>query len=145
MKFCSSDNHYIFSQSHLPNKCFFISFNEGSLEMTKNPFYFMSKTLLVLKIVLIFWAYRKTSWSERSGQFQNALRWKLVNQRLQFLQLLPTTWRSKNIRAIKFGRLKWGKETNFRLFLFFKKLYIMVKASGMQLSFNKFWWFPNLV
>ena len=38
------------SDSHLPKKLLFISFNESSLKMMKNAFYFILKPLFVLKI-----------------------------------------------------------------------------------------------
>ena len=36
--------------THLPNKIIFIFFNESSLKMIKNAFYFILKAVFVLKI-----------------------------------------------------------------------------------------------
>ena len=36
--------------SHLPKKVFYIFFNDSSLKIMKNAFYFILKALLVLKI-----------------------------------------------------------------------------------------------
>ena len=38
------------SDSYLPKKIFYIFFNEGPLQMMKNAFYLILKTLFVLKI-----------------------------------------------------------------------------------------------
>ena len=38
------------SDSHLPKKVFYIFFNDSSLKIMKNAFYFILKALLVLKI-----------------------------------------------------------------------------------------------
>ena len=38
------------SDSHLPEKCIFICFNESPLKMMKNTFYIILKSFFVLKI-----------------------------------------------------------------------------------------------
>ena len=45
-KFCFSLN----SNSHLPKKLFFICFNDGPSKVIKNAFYFILKSLFLLKI-----------------------------------------------------------------------------------------------
>ena len=57
------------SDSHLPKRNCFISFNEKPLKMMKNPFYFILKALFVLKIFnLLSWLFGhvvKMAWLER--------------------------------------------------------------------------------
>ena len=68
-------------------KICFICFNESSLKLMKNAFYFILKALFVLKIFRFFsWLFghvEKTAWLERYNWFQNSWRHSLVNKQLQ--------------------------------------------------------------
>ena len=76
------------SDSHLSQKNCIICFIESPLKMMKNAFYFILKTLFVLKILKILsWLFGhvgKTAWLGADGYLQNAGRHSLVNKQLQY-------------------------------------------------------------
>ena len=76
------------SDSHVPKKFCFICFNESSLKLIKNAFYFILTALFVLKIFKflsrLFGHVGKTAWLERYDLFQNLWHHSLVNKQLQY-------------------------------------------------------------
>ena len=123
------------SDSQLPKNFFIICVPENLLKMLKNAFYFILKTLFILKIFkFLSWLFghtEKTVWLERQGfTFQISWCHNLVNKQLQYIYF-PI---SHELKAMKFGQLIehnkrniflqkscgiWDRETSSRpLFVF---------------------------
>ena len=85
-------------------KC--ICFNDSSLKMMKNAFYFILKALSVLKIFkFLSWLFghlEKTAWLERKAKFQNLWHNSLVNK-LITIYILPNISQSKDNQTIGVG------------------------------------------
>ena len=117
-------------------KVCFICFNESSLKVMENAFYFIVKALFVFKIFKFLTGF---FWSSRKSSLVNLKIYGVTN-RLQTnsIHILPIVSRSKGNRTMKFGQLiqynkrhiqiscrKWGKKLGYRpLFVFLKKLYM---------------------
>ena len=105
--FCHISN-CLKADSHLPKRFCVICLIESPLKVMKNAFYFILKTLFVLKISLsfftTFWSCRKNGWIRKISL---TLKFMTSQPGLQpiAIHILPNISQSKGNQTTKFGQL----------------------------------------
>ena len=119
-------------------KSWFICFNESSLKIVKNPFYFIFNYFCYQNIytfVLTFWSYRKSGVIRNTRLISKFMTSQPCQQTITIL-ILPNIFQSKSNQIVKLSQLieynkrhnflrilcrKWGREiSSTPLFVFLK-------------------------
>ena len=91
------------SDSHLPRLILFICFNDSSLKMMKNVFYFIFKALFVLKI-FNFCLDFLVMWKKQLHE-ENKVNFNIFDVKTVTIYILPNISRSKGNQTLKFGQV----------------------------------------